>query len=108
MISAKPMIALSGVLDLVNQLAQRIRIGQGLRNLFRFLALFPFAERDFAVTAETAVGGIEGRHATDFPLPGHQPIARDAERGVAERRAHGEGAHHIGIDAVPLPIVGTR
>ena len=106
MISAKPMIALSGVL--ISWTSSRSESGSASRSLGgarpqrrgRLLA-----QRNPAIAGEAPVGRLERRNSADLPFARHRPVAGDGERGVAERRAHREGAHDLLVDAIAVAVL---
>ena len=105
MISAKPMIALSGVL--ISWTSSRSESGSASASAPASAAarLGRFAQRNSAIAGEAAVGGLERGHAADLPIAGDQPLAGHRHRRVAKRRADHEGAHDIRVDAVPVAVL---
>src|SRR5690348_14445109 len=76
---------IQGSLDLVDQLAKRVRVGERLRGFLRDLRLFLLAQSDAAIAAEAPVRRIERRHPADLPFAGNEPVASDVQGGVTER-----------------------
>ena len=96
-------------LDLVDQLAERIRVGKQLRGRSRAAAARRgLAKRDPSIARETAVGGFERRHSADLPLAGDRTVPGDGQLGVAERRAHGEGANDLLVDLIAIILLRPR